>query len=62
MYAVHRLAGSSAIFENLPFERIEDPATESMLRRFAAESRMGQFGVYFGDDRSGEVRQLTSEG
>ena len=55
------LVGRFHDLEDLPFNRIGNSATESLLRRFAQESRMGQFGVYFGDESSGEVRRLTSE-
>ena len=48
-------------FDHLPFDRVGDPATESVLRRFLSESRMGQFNVYFGDERRGETRRLDSE-
>lgn len=39
---------------------IPDPAVCTMLARFANESRMGNFGVYYGNQVSGEVRPLTS--
>lgn len=39
---------------------IADPAMCTMLERFAAESRMGNFGVYFGNQISGEVRPIVS--
>lgn len=39
---------------------IADPAVCTMLERFAAESRMGNFGVYYGNQVSGKVRPLTS--
>lgn len=38
---------------------IADPAMCTMLERFAAESRMGNFGVYYGNQVSGEVRPLS---
>ena len=41
---------------------VADPAICTMLERFAAESRMGNFGVYYGNEVSGEVRPLTSGG
>ena len=47
--------------EELPFHKVADPATHALLRRFAAESRMGSFGVYFGDEEEGEVHRLSSE-
>ncbi|NVO55303.1 flavin reductase [Rhodobacteraceae bacterium B1Z28] len=39
---------------------IADPAICTMLERFAAESHMGDFGVYYGNEVSGEVKPLTS--
>ncbi|UWQ07156.1 flavin reductase family protein [Aliiroseovarius crassostreae] len=38
---------------------IADPAMRTMLERFAAESRMGNFGVYYGNRNSGHVRPLS---
>ncbi|WP_170765634.1 flavin reductase [Ruegeria lacuscaerulensis] len=39
---------------------IADPAMCTMLERFAQESRMGNFGVYFGNQVSGKVRPISS--
>lgn len=39
---------------------VADPAMRIMLERFAAESRMGNFGVYFGNQISGKVRPIAS--
>lgn len=39
---------------------IADPVICTMLERFAQESQMGNFGVYYGNQVSGEVRPLTS--
>jgi hypothetical protein len=30
-----------------------------MLQRLAEESRVGNFGIYFGDRTAGEVRQIS---
>lgn len=38
---------------------VADPAVCTMLERFAGESRLGNFGVYYGNQVSGEVRPLT---
>jgi len=38
---------------------VTDPAILTMLERFAAESVLGNYGVYFGDQKSGEVRTVT---
>ena len=34
----------------LPLDKLVDAATRDILRRFAAESALGNFGVYFGDE------------
>ena len=39
---------------------ITDPALCTMLERFAAESRLGNFGVYYGNEVSGEVKSFTA--
>ncbi|MDA5093770.1 flavin reductase [Aliiroseovarius sp. KMU-50] len=38
---------------------IADPAMCTMLERFAQEARMGNFGVYYGNQVSGKVRPLS---
>ncbi len=40
---------------------IADPAMSTMLERFAQESRMGNFGVYVGNQISGKVRSIANE-
>ena len=40
---------------------IADPAMSTMLERFAQESRMGNFGVYVGNQVSGKVRSISKE-
>ncbi len=40
---------------------VSDPAILSMLRRFATESPLGNFGIYYGNQRSGEVRPFLKE-
>jgi len=37
---------------------IADPALKGMLTRFGQESKMGNYGIYFGNHAAGEVRQL----
>jgi len=39
---------------------VSDPAICTMLERFAAESQIGNFGVYFGNEVSGRVKPLTA--
>lgn len=42
----------------LPLERIADGPTRDVLRRFAAESAIGNFSVYFGNEASGRTHPL----
>ena len=46
--------------ENL--SKITDQAVHTMLERFATESRMGNFGVYYGNQASGKVQPITTGG
>ncbi|MEM1078071.1 MAG: flavin reductase family protein [Pseudomonadota bacterium] len=41
---------------------VADPATCTMLERFAEESRLGDFGVYYGNEVTGEVRPRETGG
>lgn len=43
----------SALFD------MSDPAILTMLERFAAESEIGSFGIYYGTQQSGEVRPIA---
>lgn len=47
-----------ADFEDLPWEKLPDEATRSMLRRYAAERKIGRFKVYSGDHRQGSVKAV----
>ncbi|MGB7242939.1 MAG: flavin reductase, partial [Sulfitobacter sp.] len=40
---------------------IADVAVCTMLERFASESRIGNFGVYYGNQNSGEVRSVGTK-
>lgn len=40
-------------------ERVSDPALRVMLTRFAEESLLGNFGIYFGNQLSGHVRRVA---
>lgn len=42
----------------LPFDRIPDGPTRDILHRFAAESALGNFSVYFGNEASGRTHLL----
>jgi flavin reductase (DIM6/NTAB) family NADH-FMN oxidoreductase RutF len=46
-------------FDDLPWERLPDEATRSMLRRYVEEREFGRFRIYSGDDREGELRPLA---
>lgn len=41
------------------FDDVSDPAFVTMLERFVTEYNLGNFGIYFGTQKSGEVRTLT---
>lgn len=41
---------------------IADPAMCTMLERYAEESRLGNFGVYYGNEVSGKVKPIADEG
>ncbi len=47
-----------ADFDNIPWDRLPDEATRSMLRRYAAERKIGRFKVYSGDHRQGTVKAV----
>ncbi len=47
-----------ADFEDIPWDRLPDEATRSMLRRYAAERKLGRFKVYSGDHRQGTVKAV----
>jgi flavin reductase (DIM6/NTAB) family NADH-FMN oxidoreductase RutF len=44
--------------ENLT--RIANPAMQIMLKRFASETKLGNYGVYFGDHQSGNIHRFIS--
>jgi flavin reductase (DIM6/NTAB) family NADH-FMN oxidoreductase RutF len=47
-----------ADFDAIPWDRLPDEATCSMLRRYAEERRIGRFKVYSGDHRQGTVKAV----
>jgi flavin reductase (DIM6/NTAB) family NADH-FMN oxidoreductase RutF len=47
-----------ADFEDIPWDRLPDEATCSMLRRYAAERKIGRFKVYSGDHLQGTVKAV----
>lgn len=57
-------AGDAAVGEFFPFtalptDEIAKPATLDVLRRYAAERVIGNFGVYVGNEQSGKVHPLA---
>ena len=47
-----------ADFDDIPWDRLPDEATRSMLKRYAAERKIGRFKVYSGDHKQGTVRAV----
>ena len=47
-----------ADFDDIPWDRLPDEATCSMLRRYAAERKIGRFKVYSGDHKQGTVKAV----
>lgn len=43
----------------LPWDRIADTGERSMLKRYAGEFRHGAFGIYQGNETTGQVRRIT---
>ena len=47
-----------ASFDDIPWEKLPNEATRSMLRRYIAERKLGRFKVYSGDHRQGTVKAV----
>jgi len=45
-------------FDNITWEEINDPAIIAMLERFIREKRLGNYSLYIGDQRQGEVHPV----
>ncbi|WP_315927775.1 flavin reductase [Mesorhizobium sp. SP-1A] len=45
----------------LPLDRLVDSPTADILRRYAAESALGNFGMYVGNERSGRVHPVSGK-
>lgn len=43
------------------FDDVSDPAIVTMLERFTAETDLDTYGIYYGDQSSGEVRPISKE-
>ncbi|MFV0300461.1 MAG: flavin reductase [Paracoccus sp. (in: a-proteobacteria)] len=52
--------GQFAVLSDENLQRVADPAMRSMLSRFREESRIGNFGIYYGDQQSGQVRTISA--
>ena len=50
--------GRFAALADLPLDRIADAPTRDVLRRFAAESALGNFSVYLGNEAKGRTHPL----
>jgi flavin reductase (DIM6/NTAB) family NADH-FMN oxidoreductase RutF len=48
--------------DELPVEQLSSPQTADILRRFAAERSLGNFGVYVGNETAGQVHPLSMGG
>ena len=48
--------------DDLPMDQLDTPQTADILRRFAAERTLGDFGIYFGDESRGRVHPLSDVG
>ena len=46
----------------LPTDAVTDSAVRELLKRFAAESTIGNFGVYFGNQEKGRVHVVAARG
>ena len=51
----------SSRLDALPLDNLVDSATRDILRRYAAESALGNFGMYVGDERSGRVHAVSGD-
>lgn len=47
-----------ADFDDIPWDRLRDEATRQMLKRYAAERKIGRFKVYSGDHRQGVIKAV----
>ncbi len=54
--------GKFVPLDNASFGAVSNAATQTMLERLSEESRLGDFGIYYGNKTSGEVRAITRGG
>lgn len=45
----------------VPFDRLVDSATADILNRYAAESALGNFGMYVGNEHSGHIHPVSGK-
>ena len=48
-------------FDEIPWDRLIDDPTHSMLERYVREFKYGNFAIYMGDDIEGKVRALDTK-
>lgn len=48
--------------QGLPLSEIHDSAVRELVKRYAAESTLGNFGVYFGNQEKGRVHAVAAKG
>jgi hypothetical protein len=49
-------------FDAVPFEKIRDEWSRTMLRRYIAERALNAFGIYVGKETDGKVEAITKPG
>ncbi|WP_299889145.1 flavin reductase [uncultured Ruegeria sp.] len=54
--------GAFVPLEASSFHDVTDPAILTMLERLAEEAELGNFGIYYGNQNSGEVRPVATKG
>lgn len=55
-------AGRLFLIQDLPLRQISDPAVRELVKRYAQESTLGNFGVYFGNQEKGRVHVVAAKG
>jgi flavin reductase (DIM6/NTAB) family NADH-FMN oxidoreductase RutF len=55
-------AGRFFPIQDLPLSEISDTAVNELVKRYAAESTLGNFGVYFGNQEKGRVHAVAAKG
>lgn len=55
-------AGRFFPIQSLPLGEINDSAVRDLVKRYAAESTLGNFGVYFGNQEKGRVHAVAAKG